>query len=243
MRLILAAVVTAALALPETLAGQTDEFTTLKWWHPVVAVTGIGILFAVDQPVRKFVQGNRSATLDDVSDVAKRFKEPEVFYVAGGGAIAVGLLAGLPTVTRTGLQIFAAYGLSSVMMIATKWVFGRSRPSQTPNDALNFDWFNGGGGSSFPSGSAAVVFSLATTVADVVDHPVASVVLYGGATLNSWSRVNGNRHWVTDVALGALYGITAAKLVNGRWRVFGLRPPKVLVGLDGRTTVQYSASW
>ncbi len=243
MRLILATVMTAALVSLETLAGQADEFTTLKWWHPVVAGTAITVLFAVDEPVSKFVQDNRSGTLDDVSDVAKRFKEPEVFYVAGGGAIAVGLLAGFPTVTRTGLQIFAAYGVSSGMMIATKWVFGRSRPSQTPNDAVNFDWFNGGSGSSFPSGSAAVVFSLATTVADAVDHPAASVLLYGGATLNSWSRVNGNRHWLTDVALGALYGITAAKLVNGRWRVFGLRPPRVLVGLDGGTVIQYSARW
>ena len=243
MRLALAAVLTAALILPETLAGQSDEFTNLRWWHPVIAGTGIAILFAVDEPVRKFIQDNRSTSLEDVSDVAKHFKEPEVFYVAAGGAVAVGLLAGQPKVARTGLQIFTAYGLSSGMMIATKWIFGRSRPSQTPGDVTNFDWFNGNSNTSFPSGSSAVVFSLATTVADAVDHPAASVLLYGGATLNSWSRVYSNRHWLTDVALGALYGITAAKLVNGRWRVFGLRPPKVLVGLDGRTTIQYSASW
>ena len=53
----------------------------------------------------------------------------------------------------------------------------------------------------------------------------ATVGLYGMATAVGWSRINDNRHWLSDVAAGALVGITSAKLVSGRWRIFGLKPP------------------
>jgi membrane-associated phospholipid phosphatase len=49
------------------------------------------------------------------------------------------------------------------------------------------------------------------------------------ATAVGWSRINDNRHWLSDVAAGALVGITSAKLVTGRWRIFGLHPPSVLL--------------
>jgi len=205
----------------------------------VVATAGVAALFLVDQPVQEFWEDNQSGFLDDVSDVAKRFKDPEVYWVAGPGVMAVGLMLDNPMVAQTGLQALTAYGLSSGMMIATKRVFGRSRPSGTPDDHTNFDWFGGGESSAFPSGSAAVVFSLATTLSDAIDNTAVSVALYSGAVLNSWSRVYTERHWFTDVAVGALYGVAAAKLVNGRWRVFGLKPPTVIVGPEGRTSLLY----
>ena len=217
-----------------------ENYFSLKWWHPLVASAGVALLFAVDKPIHSFWQDHQSETLDDLANFAKKFKEPEVFAVSSVGAMSLGLVIGDPKLAQTGLQILGAYGLSSGMMIATKWAFGRSRPSQTPDDHLNFDWFKGDENSSFPSGSSAVVFSLAATVSDAVGNTWVTVGLYSGAVLNSWSRVYTERHWFTDVALGALYGITAAKIVNGRWRIFGWRPPTVIVGAGGRASLMYS---
>lgn len=225
------------------LAAQEEQYMSMQWWHPLVVAGGTGLIMLIDEPVQQFIQDNKSSGQDDVADVAKEFKNPEVFFIIGGGTIAVGLLAQQPIIARTGLQIFGAYGLSSAMMIATKWAFGRTRPSDTPDDPFNFSWFNGSQESSFPSGSSTVVFSLATTLSDAIGHPVVSVLLYTGATLNAWSRVYGNRHWVTDVALGAVYGVAAAKLVNGRWRIFGVRPPTFLIGPDKTANLQYSLSF
>ena len=215
-------------------AQHPDRPMNLQWWHPLAGGAGVATLFLVDEPVRDFLQDHRSDGLDEVGDVTKRFKDKEVFWISGGGAIALGLIAREPKVTATGAQILAAYGLSSMMMIGTKWAFGRSRPSQTPVDPTNFDWFNGDDDSSFPSGSAAVVFSLATTVADAVDRTPVSILLYTGAGLNAWARLNSNRHWLSDVVLGGLYGVTAAKLVNGEWTVLGLELPSIWT--DGRSS-------
>lgn len=234
-RAVTIAALTIALALPGPLAAQSDDYAPLRWWHPLAAAAGVGVILAIDQPVHDFVQDHRSGTLDDVAKTAAYFHKPEVFLVSGVGAMSVGLLIREPKVAETGLQIIGAYGLSSAMMIATKWTAGRSRPSETPDDNTSMDWFHGGADASFPSGASAVMFSLATTVADAVDHPAATVVLYTGATLNAWSRVNDDKHWLSDVALGALYGVTAAKLVNGRWRILGFRPPTVGVASDGFT--------
>ena len=176
----------------------------LEWWHPFAAGAGVATLFLVDEPIRDFLQDHRSDGLNDLGDVTTHFMDPEVFWISGGSAIALGLITQEPKLTATGAHILAAYGISAWMMIGTKWAFGRSRPSDTPDHPTHFDWFDGGENSAFPSGSATIVFSLATTVA--VDRRPVSVVLYTAATLNAWARLNSDRHWLSDVTLGALYG-------------------------------------
>lgn len=230
--------VACALATPRATAAQNDG-TTIRWWHPLAVSAAGAFLVATDRATRDFVQDHRSPALDEVADIASHFHESNVVLVAGVGGMSLGLLTRRFRVAETGLQVMTSYGLASGMMIATKWAVGRSRPLTTPHDNTDMHWFGGGEESSFPSGAAAVSFSLATTLADAVDHPVASVLFYGGATLNAWSRVNSDRHWLSDVAVGAVYGITAAKLVNGRWRVFGLRPPTMGIAPDGRLIVGY----
>lgn len=186
------------------------------------------------------MQDNPSGFQDDLADAAEELHEPNVFLVAGAGSMALGLVARRPEVSEFGVQVVAAYGLSSGMMIVSKEVFGRSHPRDAPDEVTGFDWWDGGASSAFPSGAAAVSFSLATTIADAVDRTPVTIAAYSLATLNSWSRVYTDRHWSSDVALGALYGITAAKIVNGRWRVFGWRPPTVGIAPDGGVGLAYT---
>ena len=219
---------------------QEDGFVSLQWWHPLVAGAAVGAVMLVDEPVQEFVQDHRSEFKDDLADIFEEFHQPEVVGVASIGAMSLGLVLRDAKLAETGVQILTAYGLASGMMIATKWAFGRDRPNVTPDDAFSFNWFEGGSDSSFPSGAAAVSFSLATTVADAVDKPVVTVLLYTGATLNAWSRVYSNKHWLSDVALGAIYGITAAKIVNGHWRLWGWKPPTVGIAGDGGIVLGYN---
>ena len=204
----------------------------LDWWHPVAAGGAVAAtIFFIDEPVRDWMQP-APESLDDLADFAARFKDGPVYWYSAAGLAGIGLAAREPKVAATGVHVITAYGMAGWMNISLKWVFGRTRPSQTPGDVNEFDFFDGGENAAFPSGSAAVVFSLATTLADAVDRTPVSVVLYAGAGLNSWARLHTNRHWVSDVAMGALVGITAAKLVNGEWTLFGLSPPALWT--DGR---------
>jgi membrane-associated phospholipid phosphatase len=231
------------VAAPIRLAAQDRGYLSLKWWHPLVASAGIAATYLLDQPVHDYWVDHQSATGTDIADVAKTFHEAEGTLAISGALMAGGLILREMKVAQTGMQVLVSYGLVSGMMIATKWAFGRSRPNTTPDDNTRFDWFNGGENSSFPSGAGVVTFSLATVLADAIGHPAATVVLYAGATLNGWARIYADRHWFSDITLAALFGITSAKLVNGRWRVFGLRPPTAGVDEYGRATLGFRAEF
>jgi membrane-associated phospholipid phosphatase len=86
------------------------------------------------------------------------------------------------------------------------------------------------GQDAMPSGHTTMAFALAAALADDIHRPWASVGLYTVATGVGWSRINDNRHWLSDVAAGAVVGITSAKLVDGHWRIFNLHPPQLLLG-------------
>jgi len=63
-------------------------------------------------------------------------------------------------------------------------------------------------------------------------------------------RLNDHKHWLSDVWLVPTVGFTAAKIVEGRWRIFGIGPPQFLSGTrrvrvhsnHGFTPKSYAAS-
>jgi membrane-associated phospholipid phosphatase len=120
--------------------------------------------------------------------------------------------------------------LAGVTTSGAKLAIGRPRPEQSL-DADEFRPFSGQ--VSMPSGHATVAFALSTSLADEIHRPWASVGLYGLASAVAWSRINDNKHWLTDVTAGAVLGVTSAKLVSGRWRLFRLRPPAILASPGG----------
>jgi membrane-associated phospholipid phosphatase len=86
-----------------------------------------------------------------------------------------------------------------------------------------------------PSGHTTMAFAFATALSDDIRRPWATVGLSTLAVGVGWSRINDNHHWLSDVAAGAVLGITSAKLVNSRWQIFNLRPPSVLIGPENAT--------
>src|SRR4051812_14605935 len=85
--------------------------------------------------------------------------------------------------------------------------------------------------------------AFATARGDELHQPVARYGLLAAATAVGWSRINDNRHWLSDVAAGAVVGITSAKFASGRWTVFGIRAPSFIVGPTGGMGLGYHASF
>jgi membrane-associated phospholipid phosphatase len=183
----------------------------------------------LDEPVQQFTQDNRTSTADGVARTIRRFGQPEVFGTITLGLLGAGLVSGDEEITRSGGRLAAALALAGGAATVAKWTLGRPRPSMSL-DADEYVPFSGR--DALPSGHTSVAFALATTLADDLQRPWASVLLYTLAAGVAWSRVNDNRHWLSDAASGAVLGITAAKVVNGRWRIFNVRPPRFLLGAD-----------
>jgi membrane-associated phospholipid phosphatase len=202
----------------------------IRWWHGAVALGGISTLMLLDNPMQRFAGRNDGVGANRVAGAVRHFGQPEVYGTVTVGLLAAGLAMGRPQITRAGGRLAASLALAGLTVNVGKFAFGRPRPEQSL-DADGYAPFSGQ--VSLPSGHTAMAFALATSLADDIHRPWATVGLYGMATAVGWSRVNDNRHWLSDVAAGALVGVASAKLASGRWRIFGIKAPTLLTAPMG----------
>lgn len=243
----------AALAAPMPLAAQTAGAVptagpaetpappahVIRWWHGAVALGGVSALMLLDHPVQRYARHNSGTGADNVAGVVRHVGQPEVYGTLTVGLIGTGLLARRPALTRAGARLGASLALAGLTVQVGKFAFGRPRPEESL-DADGYVPFSGQ--VAMPSGHSAVAFAMATSLADDIHRPWATVGLYGLASAVAWSRVNDNRHWLTDVTAGALVGITSAKLASGRWRIFGVTPPSIIAA-PGGTALGWSGAF
>jgi hypothetical protein len=102
---------------------------------------------------------------------------------------------------ETGYLATKAAVNSLVMTESLKYAFGRARPYEGTGGGGFFQ-----GGTSFPSEHSAAAFSIASVIAHEYPGPLTKVLVYGAATLVSFSRVRAKDHFPSDVLVGALIG-------------------------------------
>jgi hypothetical protein len=142
-------------------------------------------------------------------------------YVIGGGLWLVGRVGKMPRLADLGWHGTEAVLVGDGITFLLKGTMGRSRPfvsgDSIPHD---FDWgrgFKDGNWQSFPSGHSTTAFAAASAVTDETSiwwpksTPYIGTAMYGGATLVGLSRMYHNKHWASDVALGALIGTFSGK--------------------------------
>jgi membrane-associated phospholipid phosphatase len=212
----------------------------IRWYEAAAAVGGVAALAALDEPLERFDQRHRSKTSDDVARLFRHVGQPEVYGTVSVGILAVGLVAHQPRATRTGARAIASVGLAGVTTLALKELTGRARPDSGIG-AFHFKPFSRA--AALPSGHTSVAFALATSLAEDIDRTWATIALYTAATGTAFSRINDNQHWLSDTALGALVGFTSARLVRGRWQVFGIRPPGFLLSPTGEASLGWHATF
>lgn len=186
-------------------------------WLPTLAIVGgtAGLIVADSHAMPYFQSHARN--LDDLNDV---FDSPitaaEVVAVPASLLVS-GYVRHDSYQTSTALLAGEAYADSAIVDLAIKAITRRERPSDIPpGGSFSGTFFNGSKspfkGSSFPSGHAAGVFSVATVVATRYRHhrwvPLAA---YAFATAISFSRVTTSSHFPSDVFLGAALGYTITR--------------------------------
>jgi membrane-associated phospholipid phosphatase len=240
------------LAAPPEPAGQRVSLglvatrpqpTTIRWYHAAAAAGVVSLSMLLDEPIQDFAQDHRSKTSDDVASFFRHFGQPEVYATVSVGLVGVGLIGGNHEIARVGGRAVASVGLAGASTLVFKSVLGRSRPF-TGAGVLDFHPFNTADSTtSMPSGHTSVAFALATSLADDIRRPWATVGLYTLATGTAWSRINDDQHWFSDVVFGAIVGITSAKLASGRWEIFGIHTPSFLVSPSGDAALAWHTTF
>jgi membrane-associated phospholipid phosphatase len=146
---------------------------------------------------------------------------PGAYYI-GGSLYLIGRIAHLPRVADLGWHGTEAVMMGELTSYAIKGLVGRARPFVTIDDPDDFKFGRGFGSSewrSFPSGHATTAFAAAAVVTDETtlwwpkSTWIIGPLMYGGATMVGLSRIYHNRHWASDVAVGALIGTFSGKKV------------------------------
>jgi membrane-associated phospholipid phosphatase len=219
-----------------SLEGQGDAHR-VRWWEAVVVVGAIGTATLLDRGIDDWMQDRRSARSNAWARAFRHGGQPEVFISVSGGILVAGVVTRDVALRRSGARVLTSVVTAQLTTLVLKEVFGRVRPADTRNPYL-FRPFSRH--EAFGSGHTTTAFAFAAALSEEIGRDWATALLYAGAAGTGWSRMNDRRHWLSDVLGGAAVGITAAKVIEGRWRIFGLGPPRFLVDPGGESRLVWS---
>jgi membrane-associated phospholipid phosphatase len=207
--------------------------TKKKDWGKVAQfalITAVGSL--ADESISKYAVGiaSRSKHVTNISRYVTNFGgQYEAITLAS--LAAYGWVFKNEKIKTTAILASQAYITSTVMQSALKFLTGRQRPIYyDPKTLENEPTFHGPlyqfkkdangkrpdniSHSSFPSGHTTVAFAAATVFAmEYRDKPLIPIISYSAASLIGLSRLTENRHWPTDILVGAALGFLVGKQV------------------------------
>ena len=182
----------------------------LRDWSIFAGVAGAtAITFTLDEDISALAGRNRTATSEKIS---QNFIQPW-----GSGLYSLPLLAGIyltgqknsrhRKIALTGLK---AYILSGAAVTLVKHISHRHRPYETdPPDSWIWDgpFPITSHYTSFASGHTTTAFAIASVLASgYKDKPWIGISAYTLASLVGISRIHDQKHWASDVLVGAALG-------------------------------------
>lgn len=151
------------------------------------------------------------------------------FAAVPGTAILAGALYGAgelrdrPDLSDVGLHTGEALAVAAAATLVGKVAAGRARPFVSPEDPGDFRFLRGISGDdyqAFPSFHTAAAFAAATAIAadpHTRATPAREWIIplgYTTAVLSGVSRIYQDKHWTSDVIVGALVGTLSGLVVS-----------------------------
>ena len=155
----------------------------------------------------------------DVTRALDTIGSSQVVYPAAIATYFLGRALGQPKVRSTGAKLTQGLLMTGVIVTLTKRLAARTRPDHRS-------------ASSFPSGHTADSFTIATILQ--LDYGwKLGVPAYALAGLMGASRLDANRHFLSDVIVGAAIGFVVGHTVSGRLERRGIHVGFVGAPLGG----------
>ena len=191
-----------------------------------------GAVMLADEPVNRFTVDlvNKNNSIASVSKYVTKFGGIyEVYTLAALGSY--GFIFKNEKIKTTTLLASQAYITAGLIESVLKFLTGRQRPVYydpvtNENEAAWHGPFyqfkkdnlgkrpDGGSYSAFPSGHTTAAFAAATIFAiEYRDRPLVPIIAYSAASLIGLSRITENKHWASDVLVGAALGYLCGRQV------------------------------
>ena len=158
----------------------------------------IPISFILDKPLKDYVQ-QHSLFSDQISSIGDFYGHRSSYYLALSSVFITGYLNNKSVsemVPQAGLMIESILTTAALTELIKLSVY-RQRPI-------------GYGKNSFPSGHTSGAFALAVSINHIYGK-TAGCLAYGMAVFVAGSRVNDQKHYLSDVVTGALIGVLVGR--------------------------------
>jgi membrane-associated phospholipid phosphatase len=166
-----------------------------------IAAIGLGVAGGVhtwDHDLEGELQG--SVLFDHPSAITNIYGSSHFNLPVALGVWGVGRLADRPALEHTGSAALRTLALTQLVVGPIKWAVRRDRPDQSSQ-------------LSFPSGHAANSFALARLMHRQYGLRV-GVPLYIVGALTGAGRIEGDKHYLSDVVMGAVLGTLVGQAVT-----------------------------
>jgi membrane-associated phospholipid phosphatase len=201
-------------------------FTSKDAWVAAGFVAGTLAMYPADRYFARKLQATGNQENQFLKNTANDFRfmgTPGSLYI-GVGMYGIGRLAKVDRMADLGLHGTEALLIASSTVYVIKGLAGRGRPELNIKNERNFALARGFRHNndlyrSFPSGHSAMGFAAAAAVTSETSKWWPSStwyiapIMYGGATMIAASRMYNNKHWASDVVMGAAIGTFAGTKV------------------------------
>jgi membrane-associated phospholipid phosphatase len=222
------------MATATGIEAQSDTITPPRslftWRDGILGLVFVGATAAItpiDKRIAERLQSRQNQQSSRLRKTATVFRVVALpgSAIIGTSMYAVGRILKSHRTADLGLHGTEALLIGEGLASGMKGVFGRQRPYVDTTGFNPYKWhFMGGfvtddGQRSFPSGHAVAAFSAAAAVTAETSRWWPSSrwligsAMYGGAGMVGLSRLYDNRHWASDVIMGAAIGTFAGNKV------------------------------
>ena len=180
-----------------------SRWNRADWYRAATAGTITAGSSALDADVRTLMQRN-AGTTDGLADAARTFGEGWFVIGVTAGLYGTGVIIRDSWLRETAVLAGTAIVVSTVAAQIIKPLVGRARPYVNSGNRVFHMFTLQDDYNSFPSGHTVAVFAVSSVLAARIDHPLATIALYGAACLTALSRVYTDHHWFSDIVFGGI---------------------------------------
>ena len=172
-----------------------------------------GLVYVFDNDIRDKLQGAKSSGMDSVAEGGSILGSPYLHLGVAAAIYGGGILADSPRYLELGAIYGEAAILADASTLVLKEAIGRSRPN-LGNGKGSFRPFQFRSDfDSTPSMHTASSFAMASVTASLSNAMSVKLLAYTAATFVGFSRMYQDKHWASDVILGAAIGELCGRIV------------------------------
>jgi membrane-associated phospholipid phosphatase len=180
-----------------------------------LATTGaVGLTYIFDEDIRDKLQGAKSNDLDKAADVGNILGSPYLHIGLAAALYGGAIIADSPKYKEMGEMLGESVILADATTLVLKQAIGRARPF-VAGDKGSFRLFQFKNDyDSMPSMHTASSFAMASVLSATSESILAKLTYYAAATFVGFSRMYKDKHWASDIVLGAAIGELCGRVVT-----------------------------